>query len=265
MNFKMLTNLRNEKPLVHHITNIVSINDCANITLCFGALPVMSNSIDEVTEVVCKSDSLVLNMGTLSREQFKAILIAGQMANKKNVPIVIDPVGIGTTTSRTKRIFQLVNTIKPSVIKGNAAEINILAGRKGQIKGVESLGTYHNIIDTAKLLAVRYECTVVVTGQVDIITNGIETYLIDNGSIMMSKLVGTGCMAASVIGCFLGIYHNQIDATLCAVVSYEVAAELAAERIDVKGPGTFKPALFDECYSLQAEEVEKRAKIRKVK
>ncbi|KJS22580.1 MAG: hydroxyethylthiazole kinase [Clostridiaceae bacterium BRH_c20a] len=264
LDFKLLDDIRQIKPLVHHITNNVTINDCANITLCLGALPVMANSIDEVEEIVENADSLVLNMGTLSNEQYNAILLAGEKANQKNIPIVLDPVGVGATTSRTKKILELLEIIKPTVIKGNAAEISILSGQYGVLKGIESQGIYNNIIPSAEKLANSYNCIVAVTGQNDIITNGQRTFIIENGHWLMGKIIGTGCMAASVIGCFMATGIKTLEACTCALSAYGISAELASIRDDVRGPGSFKSALMDEAYNLQVETINQLARIRKV-
>ncbi|KJS83403.1 MAG: hydroxyethylthiazole kinase [Peptococcaceae bacterium BICA1-8] len=264
LDFKLLEDIRQKKPLVHHLTNTVTINDCANITLCFGALPVMANSIDEVEEIVENADSLVLNMGTLSNEQYNAIILAGKKANQRKIPIILDPVGAGATTYRTRKIQDLLEILNPTVIKGNAAEISILSGQYGVLKGIESQGIYNNIIPTAEKLANSHNCIVAVTGQNDVVTNGQRTFIIENGHWLMGKIIGTGCMAASVIGCFMATGIQTLEACTCALTAYDISAELASIRADVKGPGSFKAALMDEAFNLQITTINRLAKIRKV-
>lgn len=263
MNYNLIEKIRKEKPLVHHITNIVTINECANITLCTGALPVMANAPEEVAEMVEHAGALVINIGTLNREQIEAMYIAGTRANELNIPVVIDPVGVGATTLRTNTVINLLSKIKSAVIKGNPAEISILAGEGGIIKGVESVGEYSNIINTAKILAKNYNCTVVVSGKEDVVTNGNQTFLIANGHPLLGQVVGTGCMLASVIASFLGTKEDTLNATIQGLLAFEIAGELAAELDGVRGPGTFKLALLDELKNLKVETIEKRAKVRK--
>lgn len=263
MDYNLINNLRQQKPLIHHITNTVTINDCANITLNIGALPVMANALEEVEEMVQHAGALVLNIGTLTVDQIQAMLITGKKANELKIPVVLDPVGVGATALRTESVFKLLEEVRPTVIKGNAAEISILAGQPGQIKGVESIGEYTNIKVAAKTLAQKYACIVVVSGKEDIITDGTVVYFTANGDARMAQVVGTGCMAASVIGSFLGTKADVLEATIQALIAYEVAGELAAERPEIKGPGTYKAALLDEIFNLNDKLIKARAKVRK--
>ncbi|MBS3971189.1 MAG: hydroxyethylthiazole kinase, partial [Clostridia bacterium] len=154
----LLKLVREKKPLVHHITNNVTVNDCANITLNTGGLPVMAYSLDEVHEMVRVAGALVLNIGTLNREQIKAMIKAGKAANEAGVPVIFDPVGVGATTLRTESALEILKEVRVDIIKGNKAEINILAGHGGQIKGVESVGEYNNMEAAAGSLAKKYQC-----------------------------------------------------------------------------------------------------------
>jgi hydroxyethylthiazole kinase len=140
MKKELLKILREKKPLVHHITNVVTVNDCANITLAIGALPVMAHALEEVEEMVSAADALVLNIGTLTNEQVEAMIKAGKAANRFKVPVILDPVGAGATKLRTQSSKKILEEVKISVIKGNSAEISILAGKGGKIRGVESQG-----------------------------------------------------------------------------------------------------------------------------
>lgn len=264
INYDLLDRLREKKPVIHHITNLTTINDLANIVLSWGAAPVMANSIQEVEEVVQKSDSLVLNTGMLSDPQFEAMLKAGITANKKAIPIILDPVGMGLSSFRSKKIRELLNNIKPQVIKGNSAEIINLSGANANLKGIESAGNNSNLLERAKITAQKYNCIVVTTGKEDLITDGLVSYSVMNSSPLMKNIIGTGCMTASTLACFLAIHSNPLEACINGLLAYKIAAENASKRLDVRGPGTFKSALFDEVFNLHVNSLKTNAKIRKV-
>lgn len=250
----LLKILREKKPLVHHITNMVTINDCANMTLAIGGLPVMAHAIEEVEEMVSAAQALVLNIGTLTGEQVEAMIKAGKTANSLMIPVILDPVGAGATELRTNAARRILNQIKIAVIKGNRAEMGILAGTGGKIRGVES-EEEHGDIDVYKRFAIENDCIVAVSGATDIITDGVKAAYVDNGHPMMGTITGTGCMLSSVVGCFCGAVSDYFDATVAAFAAFGLAGELAAARPDVKGPASFKQAFFDEIYGITDEKI----------
>ena len=251
--------VRKEKPLVHHITNWVTIYDCANMTRAFGALPVMAHAKEEAADMASIASSLVLNIGTLTPELIDAMVLAGKSANKKGIPVVLDAVGVGATKLRDEKALELLNKIKIDIIKGNASEIAKLAGENVITRGVESTKVQGSLVDIAKKLAQKYKSTVVITGKQDIVTDGSKTYLINNGHEMMGCIVGTGCMAASIIGAFAGVEKDYAKAAAYALACYGIAGELAASKS--KGPGTFKENFYDEAYNLNAEKIERMARV----
>ncbi|HHT02197.1 MAG TPA: hydroxyethylthiazole kinase [Firmicutes bacterium] len=242
----LLQTLRGQKPLVHHITNNVTVNDCANATLCVGGLPVMAYAPEEVAEMVAAAGALVLNIGTLSVGQVEAMVVAGRRAKDLGIPVVLDPVGVGATRLRTESAQRILTAVQPDIIKGNQAEISILAGAGGQIRGVESLGEYRGMAATAARLAKKNHCLVVVSGVEDIVTDGQRTTLVQNGHPLLGAVVGTGCMVASVCGCFAAVAKEDLLLGCTAALAvFGLAGELAAQAPGVAGPGTFKAALFD--------------------
>mgnify|MGYP000892174928 FL=1 len=257
---KLLALVRQRQPLVHHITNAVTISECANITLAAGGLPVMANAVEEVEEMVEQAQALVLNIGTLTREQVEAMLLAGKRANALQIPIVLDPVGVGATKMRLDVAKRLLAELKINVIKGNAAEIAILAGGRAKMLGVEAVAVSEDVELLAQNLARQSKAVVAVTGKVDLVTDGNELWEIHNGHVLMAKIVGTGCMTASVMGCFAAICHEYQQAAAAALVVLNVAAELAAER--AKTPAAFKGELFDRLYALAPETVDCRQKLK---
>ena len=251
--------VRKNKPLVHHITNWVTIYDCANMTRAFGALPVMAHAKEEAADMASIASSLVLNIGTLTGDLIEAMILAGRSANKKNIPVVLDAVGVGATKLRNEKVDELLESIRIDIIKGNASEIAKLSGENVTTRGVESTKVEAPLQDVAKKLAALHNCVVVITGKEDIVTDGKKLYIVKNGHEMMGSIVGTGCMAASVIGAFAGVEKDYAKAAAHALCSYGIAGELAASRSN--GPGSFKENFYDEVYNLDADKIEQRAKI----
>jgi len=251
--------VHNNKPLVHHITNWVTIYDCANITRACGALPVMAHAQEESGQMATISSALVLNIGTLTPYLIESMIIAGKSANGKKIPVVLDAVGVGATELRNEKAFELLKKIKVDIVKGNASEIAKLSGENVLTKGVESTVVEFDLVKVAKRMAYIYKTNVVITGKEDIVTDGNKVYIVRNGHEMMSCIVGTGCMASSVIGAFAGVEKNYALASASALVCFGIAGELAAPQS--KGPGTFKEHLFDEMYNLDREKIDRMVKI----
>lgn len=260
--YETLQKIRKVSPLVHHITNWVTIADCANIVKVFGGSPVMAHAPEETSEMASISDAVVLNIGTLNNSTVEAMKQAIKAANKKNIPVIIDAVGVGATRYRNKKIQELLQH-KVAVIKGNASEIASTAGINVTTKGVDTGEVLGNIVNIAATFAREKECVVVVTGKEDICTNGAEIIKVKNGSSMMAQIVGTGCMAGSVIGTFCAVEKNYFFAVIAGLVCFEIAGEIADKTSE--GPGTFKTKMFDKITTLSEISINKMKKIEKIK
>ncbi|MBA3065415.1 hydroxyethylthiazole kinase [bacterium] len=257
--WELLEKVRKEKPLVHHITNWVTIYDCANIVKSFGASPVMAHAKEEAADMASLSSSLVLNIGTLTTELIESMKLAAGAANKKGIPVVLDVCGAGATRFRDEKVAELLTEVKINIIKGNASEIARVAGMEVKTKGVDSGKVDGDLSKMAKQLAVKKACTVVITGKEDIISDGSAVYKVSNGTDMMGKIVGTGCMAASVIGTFAGVAKDLARASAGALVCFGIAAEIASEIST--GTGSFKEDMFDCVYNLNREQIESLERI----
>jgi hydroxyethylthiazole kinase len=257
--YTLLKKIRDTKPVVHHLTNWVTIYDCANIIKVIGASPVMSHAKEEVAEMARLASSLVLNIGTLDREFIESMKIAAVSANQKGIPVVLDVCGAGATQFRDKKSFELLDEAGIDIIKGNVSEIARICGEDIRTRGVDAAEVVKDMIGLAKELARKRECIVVVTAKDDIVTDGSKTYVIKNGHPMMPSIVGTGCMAASIIGAFAAVEHDLVYASAAALVCFEVAAECAVKKSS--GPGTFKEKLFDCIFHLDKKILDKMQKI----
>ncbi|HOW35259.1 MAG TPA: hydroxyethylthiazole kinase [Candidatus Omnitrophota bacterium] len=258
--YSILKKVRAQKPLIHHLTNWVTIYDCANIVKVFGASPVMAHAPEEAAEMTQMASSLVLNIGTLTVDFVEAMKLSVKAANKKGIPVILDVCGAGATQLRDKKCFELVDNFRIDIIKGNTSEIARIAGEKIQTKGVDSADVKNNLADLARGLSLKYKNTVVITGEKDIIADGKGHCTVKNGHAMMGQIVGTGCMAASVIGTFAAVEDNLKKAAMAALCCFGIAGELAAR--EATGPGSFKERLFDEVYNLNKEKIQKMQKVR---
>lgn len=256
----LLADVRSKRPLVHHITNYVTVNDCANVTICIGAAPVMAHSRDEVAEMVAMAGALVLNIGTLDQRQVESMVMAGTKANDLNIPIILDPVGAGATRLRTETAHALLHKLHVSVLKGNAGEIAVLAGAEGKVRGVDSDGVTGDPAAIARKLADKLGIVVAMSGPTDVVTDGKRTLLVENGHPMMGKVSGTGCMASSVAGAFAAVTHDHVTSTTAALAALGLAGERAITCSN--GPASYKIALLDEVYRLTPEDLHKGAKVR---
>jgi len=258
---EILKKVKEHKPLVHHITNWVTIYDCANIVRAIGALPVMAHAKEEAADMAKIASALVLNIGTLTNELIESMKLAGKAANEKGIPIVLDAVGVGATKLRDDKALELLKELKINIIKGNASEIAKLAGEEVQTKGVEATKVEVNLIEVAKKLANDKKATVVITGKEDIVTNGTDVYLCNNGHDMMGSIVGTGCMAASVIGAFAAVEKDYAKAAASALVCFGIAGELASRNST--GPGSYKQSFYDEIYNLNETDIHDMERLEK--
>jgi hydroxyethylthiazole kinase len=250
-----LRELRERKPLVHQITNYVVMNETANATLALGALPVMAHAPQEVEEMAAIAGALVLNIGTLSEHWIEAMLLAGRAAAG---PIVLDPVGVGATRYRTETAKRLLDELDIAVVRGNAAEIAILAGREAEIRGVESIGAADSGGELARAAGRILGTVAAVTGSTDHISDGERVIAVSNGHELLGTVSGTGCMATAVTGAFLAVKPGEpLEAAAEALVAFGVAGEDAAR--DAKGPGTFHAALYDALYNLDPATLDERA------
>ena len=244
--------IRERKPLVHQITNYVVMNETANATLAVGALPVMAHAREEVEEMARLASVLVLNIGTLSPPWVEAMLLAGQVASERGIPIVLDPVGAGATRYRTETARRILQEVKVTVLRGNAGEVATLVGVAAEVRGVESIGAGGDPADLARAAASNLGLVASVTGPVDHVSDGETVHSVANGHPLLAAITGTGCMSSAVTGCFLAAKPDApLDAATEALIAFGVAGEDAA--LDAKGPGSFHVNLYDALANLRLE------------
>jgi len=254
-----LRRLREERPLVHQITNYVVMNETANATLALGALPVMAHAPEEVEEMVGLAGALVLNIGTLSSQWVDSMLSAGGAANDRGVPVVLDPVGAGATRFRTETALRILERVDVAVLRGNAGEIATLAGVGAEVRGVESIGADSSPAELARKAAAALDVVASVTGPIDYVSDGEQMVAVENGHPLLASITGTGCMSSAVTGAFLAVNRDQpLEAAAEALAAFGVAGENAAPG--AKGPGSFHVNLYDALAALDPAALDERAR-----
>lgn len=266
---EMLENVRGRHPLIHNITNYVTVNDCANMLLACGGSPIMSDDADEVEEITSICAGLNINIGTLNRRTTWSMLSAGKKANELGHPVVLDPVGAGASVLRTRTALQLLEEVRFTVIRGNVSEIKTLVNGSGTTKGVDAdvadVVTRENIgraVSFAKSFAAKSGAVIAITGAIDIVADADRAYCIYNGHPMMSDITGTGCQLSSLVAAYVAANPGrELDAVCAAVCAMGVCGEIAHERLQsLDGNASYRNYIIDAMYHLDGETLERRAK-----
>jgi hydroxyethylthiazole kinase len=250
--------IRSVSPLVHNITNYVVMNTTANALLAIGASPVMAHAIEEVEEMTALSKALVLNLGTLSGPWVESMILAGQEARRRQIPIILDPVGCGTTSFRTAVAQRLLHETPPTILRGNASEIRALVYAEQGTKGVDSTQTAEAALKAAQILAGKSHCVVSVSGPTDLIVTESTVLRILNGHPMMPRVTGLGCSASAITGAFAAVSSSPTAAAAHAMALMGIAGEMAGERCTA--PGTFQTLFLDALYLMTEEDILHRLK-----
>lgn len=265
----MLENVRKNVPLIHNITNYVTVNDCANILLACGSSPIMSDDAEEVEDITSICGGLNINIGTLNQRTIPSMIKAGKKANELGHPVVLDPVGAGASKLRTETAFRLIDEIQFSVIRGNISEIKTLASGFGTTKGVDAdvadtvtEETLDQAVAFVKKYAEKTGAVIAVTGAIDIIADKDTAYCIRNGHPMMSSITGTGCQLSAMTAAYITAnQENMLEATAAAVCAMGLCGEKAYERVtELDGNSSYRNYIIDAIYRLTPEELERGAK-----
>ncbi|WP_405381355.1 hydroxyethylthiazole kinase [Phascolarctobacterium sp.] len=249
---ELVDKLRRQRPVIHEITNYVTAESCADVALAAGASPVMADEPEEVEEITAGADALVLNLGTISFNKQIAMERAVAVAAKKGIPVILDPVGVMTSTMRLNFALQLLNKGVISIVRGNYSECNALLLGKTGGHGVDNLDETTDegqALRLAKDAAAKFNCVFAVTGAVDNISNGKQAVVLNNGHPLLQDITGSGCMTSTLVACCAAITKDMLVAAALGVVIMGQSAELAANFLEKKdGPGMFKVRLMDCIY-----------------
>jgi hydroxyethylthiazole kinase len=264
----MLENVRDKSPLVHSITNYVTVNDCANVLLACGASPIMADDEAEVEQITALCGGLALNIGTLNRRTIASMFSAGKKAAQLHHPVVFDPVGAGASDLRTQTARQILDEVPLTAIRANASELKALAHAEASTKGVDANeadaareDTLGQAVAFAKAFAKQSGAVVAVTGAIDVVTDGDKAYVIRNGHPMMAKVTGTGCMLTALCAAYLAANPDQpLEATAAAVCAMGLCGQVAHKQLkDGEGNASYRMRLIDAMYCLTGDALNKGA------
>lgn len=264
-----LENVRTKAPLVHNITNYVTVNDVANILLACGGSPIMADDREEVEEITSICGGLCINIGTLNQNTIPSMFLAGKKSNALGHKVLLDPVGAGASTLRTKTAFNLMKEIKFDVIRGNISEIKTLAYGSGSTKGVDAniadVVTEENLKDTVtflKAFAKKTGSIIVITGAIDLVSDENTCYVIRNGRKEMGRITGTGCQLSGMLTAYLVANpEHTLEASAAAVCAMGLAGEIGYSRMrEGEGNSTYRNRIIDAISNMTAEELEQGAK-----
>ena len=275
----ILTYIQQEAPLIHCITNPISINDCANILLAIGARPIMAEHPEEVAEITAIAKGLALNLGNITDARMASMKISAGAAKNKGIPFVLDLVGLSCSRLRQKYAKELLQIAVPDIIKGNISELRTLLGLPttpgmGVEAGQKEMVTQENALEYAKIFqkqAREYHTLLLATGPIDLVVSSEEAYIIANGSNALASITGTGCMNNVLAGACLagvhGISSQVTNNTLAAILSCLLLG-IAGENIhDIylnQGPGSFHYSLMDSISQLTPQTIAKQCNITKL-
>ena len=266
---EMLENVRKNCPLIHNITNYVTVNDCANVLLACGGSPIMSDDVGEAEDITSICGGLNINIGTLNQRTIPAMHLAGRKANALGHPVVLDPVGAGASALRTGTAKELMESVQFTVIRGNISEIKALALGTGGARGVDAdvadtvtKETLPQTVAFAKEFAKQTGAVIAITGAIDIVADGEKAYCIYNGHPMMSSITGTGCQLSAVTAAYVTANPDTpLEAAAAAVCLMGVCGEKAYARLaEQDGNATYRNYIIDAVFNLTGEELEEYAR-----
>jgi hydroxyethylthiazole kinase len=264
-----MENVRKTVPLVHNITNYVTVNDVANVLLACGGSPIMSDEPEDVGDITAICGGLNINIGTLNQRSIEGMFIAGKKANELGHKVLLDPVGAGASVLRTNTAVKIMDRIKLDVIRGNISEIKTLALGSGTTKGVDADAadavTEENLdqmIAFAKSFAKESGSIAAITGAIDLVADADTCYVIRNGKPEMGKITGTGCQLSGMMTAFLVANpDNTLEAAAAAVCAMGVAGEVAWSRMEEgDGNATYRNRIIDAIYHMDGETLDREAK-----
>lgn len=246
--------LREEKPLIHCITNPISINQCANAVLAVGARPMMAEHPKEVREITETAGALMLNLGNITDARLASMQISAQTASKKGIPILLDAVGTACSKLRRDYVCEMFKTVMPTVIKGNYSEINALYHETYRSSGVDTDAALDvRALDAVAVeLARTYHTVILASGKVDIVTNGTRLIHIKNGTPQLAEITGTGCMLGALAASYLSV-KPDMDAAITACVMLGICGQLAETD---RGSGSFMVNLMDALSTMKSTDIE---------
>lgn len=291
----IVSDVHEMKPLIHSITNYVSMNDCANILLASGGAAIMAEDIHEVEDITAICNGLNINIGMLNERKLEAMIIAGKKAESLNHPVVLDPVGAGASSFRTAGAVRIINELKVAAIRGNISEIKALARAmdstdSGSIAGDNQAGNASKGVEAsdidritkdniqaatalARTFAKKTGAVICMTGVIDIVTDGNIVYCIRNGHSMMSKVTGAGCQLSALTAAYISAAYMKAhksaritEAAAAAVSVMGISGEIAYSRMSrLDGNASYRNYIIDAVYNMTDEKLHDMCRVEVIK
>ena len=266
MTYERIREIRKEiktnRPLIHCITNPISINACANAVLAVGARPVMAEHPEEVSAITETAAALMINLGNITDARMGSMAISARVASKKHIPAVLDLVGIACSRFRRDFAKKLIKENTPNILKGNYSEILALYDENYESSGVDAEASLdnENILKAAVLLAKKNGSTILASGKTDIITDGSKAVFVNNGTVQMARITGTGCMLGAIAASFASV-SDSFEAAVSAAVFFGICGENSA----ADGTGTFMIRLYDSISLISDTDIQNQMKAEEIK
>ena len=273
----IIKNVHNRHPLIHCITNYVSINDCANIVLACGGAPIMAEDINEVSQITSICQGLDINIGMLNDNKLSSMLKAGATANELGIPVILDPVGAGSSDYRIKAVQNLMSNVQFGVIRGNVSEIKAIAEKQGihniaagvyetMQKNKSAMGVEAGIADKITDDNIKEMAVIAVPGGIDMVADENRVYAIRNGHKMMSLVTGAGCQLSALTSAYVAADKEHILESVCAAVSVMgISGELAYRRMaEVDGNASYRNYIIDAVYNMTDETLKELGRIERI-
>ncbi len=266
---KCFESVKEKTPLIHNITNYVTVNDVANALLALGGSPIMSDEPDDVADITSICGGVNINIGTLNKRSIEAMFISGKKSKELGHIVLLDPVGAGASKLRTETALKIMNEIKPDVIRGNISEVKTLALGSGTTKGVDAdvadIVTEDNLdsmIEFAKEFSKKTGAVIAITGAIDLVADSDQCYIIRNGSPIMSRITGTGCMLSALATAYAVANPDNItEAVAASVCLMGLAGEIGVSKMkESEGNSSLRNHIIDAIYNMDAVKLNKGAK-----
>jgi hydroxyethylthiazole kinase len=276
--YELCCRIREQRPLVHVVTNFVIMNQTANALLAIGASPTMSWAGEDAQYLSKISDSLCINIGTPVNDRIDVMASLMLFAQDVGKPVVLDPVGSGAGDYRT-RIAKKIFAIAPDkIIRGNASEVCSLVDQNYTTRGIENNvarseakkilmghgrvnGETDQIVEAPSGLGSILELAscLIVSGAKDMVFDKKGGVTLENGSSLMNAVTGTGCILSAITAAFYAVSDDGLEAAIAACAIAGIAGELAAQKAG--GPGTFMAHFLDALYNMDEKTLETRLKV----
>lgn len=245
---------------IHCLTNPISINFLANAVLSYGCKPVMAEYAPEVERITACADALYINLGNITEARMESMRRSFGVAKQAGIPVVLDVNGVSASPIRNSLAREFMEAGNVTV-KGNASEILSLIDGRLRTGGVDSEEEEPaEVVSACRTLARAGRSRILASGARDILSDGRETYIADNGAVAMSMVTGTGCVQSGIVAMMLTA-GEDLAAVAAATVLWGICGESASTA---DGYGYYQAELLKYLNRLTIEEITERMQLERL-